>query len=203
MNNMGIYNHTTILGFKSFGDVFKQMFKYHQMNMSLLINTSIAMTLIFLTLPVLEKFIWSPFWTLFLLIGVIILDFISAVAANYKKDKGLKTEKAIKVPVTIAAYIILLAICNNLGRAIDEFGMAEVFNPVAFDYMAKAVYFLCFSINLISALKHMSNLGLIPKPVAKFIERFIDTHKNKIEETITSPEEPGEAPSKTDNNGID
>jgi len=200
--NMGIYNHTTILGFQSWREIFKQMFKYHQMRLSLLINISIAMTLIFLTVPLLEEWLWSPLWTLFLLIAVIILDFISAVASNWEKDKGLKTEKAIKVPVTIAAYIILLAIMNSLGKAVTAFEMDEIFNPVAFDYMAKSVYFLCFSINFISALKHMSNLGLIPKPVAKFIERFIDTHKNRIEEVIDnkiiSPQEPGEAPSKSE-----
>lgn len=198
---MGTYTHDQqkIFGISSFYDLCKSMFKLGQVKMARLINVSIAITMLLIFIPALEEWVWSPFWTLILLVGVITLDFISAVASNWGKEK-FKTEKAAKVPIVIFCYILLLAILNSLGKVMESFEMDHIFNPIAFDYLAKSVYFLCFSINFLSALKHMSNLGLLPKQVSNYIAKFIDIQKNKMETAVVGEinNTPGEAPSKSE-----
>ena len=194
---MGSYNHKTTLGLKSPYDLFATMFKVTQVRMARIINLSILITMLLIFIPALEEWVWSPFWTLILLMGVIVLDFITAVAANW--EEKFKTEKAIKVPIVMFSSVLLLAILNSLGKVMVAFEMNEIFNPVAFDYLAKSVYFLLFSINFLSALKHMSNLGILPKAVVKFVAKFIDIHKNKIDVAIEGKVlSPTEAPTKTD-----
>jgi hypothetical protein len=142
------------------------------------------MTLALLFIPFLEDYVWHPFWTIIVFVVVVLWDFVSAVAVNIKSSKFV-TSKAIKLPFTLAAYVLLFAILHSLSKVIEAFEMDTILNPVAFQFLAKSVYFLCFAINLLSALKHMSLLGLLPAQVSKFIEKFIDVHKNKLETTIT------------------
>lgn len=177
-------NHKDLfLGFTSVNDLLSQMFRYKQVNLPKLINLAVAMTILLFTIPALENYVWSPFWTLLVFFGVVILDFITAVASSWDKRKFV-TSKAIKVPFTILAYLLLFAILHLLSKVIIAFNADDILNPKAFRLLAISTYFLCFAINLLSALKHMSNMGLIPKQVAKFIERFIDIQKGKIDKEI-------------------
>jgi phage-related holin len=157
--------------------------------MSKLLNYTTAMTLILLFVPFLEKWVWSPFWTLIIFMLVVLLDFITAVAASWNEKKFV-TSKAIKVPFTLVAYFILFAILHSLGKIVEAFEMNNILNPVAFKFLAISTYFLCFAINLLSALKHMSKLGLIPHAVERYISKFIDVHKNKFDQELTK-EVPG------------
>lgn len=185
----------TFLGFTSVKDLIRQMFKYDQVNMPVLLNFATFMTLTLLFVPFLENYIWSPFWTLFVFVGVVMLDFITAVSASWKEKKFV-TSKAIKVPFTLMAYIILFSILHSLGKVVEAFEMHHILNPIAFRFLAISVYFLCFAINLLSALKHMAKMGLIPKPVARFIEKFIDIQKNRIDKNVLDNE--GEDPKNDD-----
>jgi hypothetical protein len=188
------HTEKSIFGFTSFTDLAKQMFKYDQVNLHKLLNLAIAMTLFLFFLPFLEQYIWSPFWTLGIFYAVLTLDFVTAVAASWDERKFV-TSKAIKFPFTAVSYFILFGILHSLGKAVEAFQLSDVLNPVAFRFLAISTYFLCFTINMLSSLKHMSKLGLIPRAVAKYIERFIDIHKNKLEEqaeTIINPEKPNE-----------
>lgn len=186
----------TFMGFTSFTDLFQQMFKYNQVNMSKLLNLATFMTLILLFFPFLEQWVWTPFWTLIVFFGVVLLDFITAVASSWN-EKRFVTSKAIKVPFTLISYFILFAVLHSLGKVVESFELGHILNPVAFRFLAISTYFLCFAINLLSALKHMAKLGLIPPAVARFIEKFIDIHKNKLDAQLDK-EIPGEAPSKSD-----
>ena len=159
------------------------MFKPEQMRLNNLFLFSMITTLVLLFVPFLEEYVWSPFWTIIVFLAVVLLDFITAVASSWRERKFV-TEKAIKVPFVICAYVVLFAVLHSLGRVIEAFNMGDMLNPIAFDYLAKSVYFLCFAINLTSALKHMANMGLLPKAVSTFIGKFIDIHKSRIDSQL-------------------
>ena len=188
----------TFMGFSQISDFVKAIFKPTQVNLKNLIILSMGFMFILDLIPTLEKWVWSPFWTLFVFYIVVLWDFVSAIAANHKKSKeGFVTQKAKRVPVVLMAYTFLFVVLHLMGKVVAAFEMDSILNPKAFDYLAKGVYFLCFFINVLSAIKHMSILGLIPKQVANFIEKFIDIHKNKITKSV---ETATEAPTKTETN---
>jgi hypothetical protein len=192
-----LHQHS-FMGFEGFGEIIEAMFKPHQLQLKNLIILAMTVTLLLNFVPVLEAWIWSPFWTLVVFYVVVVWDFISAVAANNKKTgEGFITQKAKKVPIVIFSYTLLFIVLHLLGRVVEAMGVGDLLNPVAFDYLAKGVYFLCFFINFLSALKHMSMLGLLPASVTSFISKFIDIHKNKIEQGVVQA---SEAPSKSDDN---
>lgn len=179
----------TLLGFTDGYDLLRSMFKYHQINISKILNLAYIMTLILLFTPFLEKYIWSPFWTILFFYAVIMLDFVTAVAASWEEKKFV-TQKAIKVPVVIIAYTMLFVILHSMSKVVEAFNLVSVLNPDAFRYLAITTYFLCLFINFLSAIKHMSKLGLIPTAVSKYIERFIDVHKNKMNNDVDDIHKP-------------
>lgn len=190
-------NKETFMGFEGLGDVLKAMFKHHQANLKNILL--IVMTLVFLfdLFPFLEKWVWSPFYTFIIFAAVVTLDFVTAVAVNWEKEKFV-TQKAIKFPFTLVAYLLLFGIVFNLPKVIDSFGVGDFISAEAFRLFAIGVYMLCFSINLVSAAKHLSILGLIPKAVANFITKFIDIHKGKVEAKLEEALEGEDANKETD-----
>lgn len=196
-----------ILGFTGCNEIVCAMFKPKQVNLKNIILITMGFLFITSMVPFLEKWIWSPFWTLIFFYFIVLWDFVSAIAVNHKKE-GFVTSKAKKVPIVLVAYTMLFASLHLLSAVIVAFNMQSMLNPDAFKYLAKGVFFLCVTINFLSALKHMSILGLIPKQVANFISRFIDVHKNKVTTTLMNPElkdgEPDnqKPPQNTPDNGI-
>jgi len=178
-----------LLGFTDGYDLLRTMFKYHQINLTKILNLAYIMTLILLFTPFLEKYIWSPFWTILFFYAVIMLDFVTAVAASWDEKKFV-TQKAIKVPVVVMAYTMLFIVLHSMSRVVEAFNLVSVLNPDAFRYLAITTYFLCLFINFLSAIKHMSKLGLIPTVVSKYIEKFIDVHKNKMNSDVDDIHKP-------------
>lgn len=177
----------TILGFHSWLDLLRSLFKPDKVRLKNLILLAMSFTLILNFVPVLELWVWSPFWTLIVFYAVLVWDFVAAILANNKvRGEKFITQKAKRLPVVIVAYTFLFAMLHLLGKIVAAFQMADMLNPDAFEYLAKGVYFLCFAINFMSAVKHMSLLGLVPKQVAMFLEKFVDIHKNKVVNTVTS-----------------
>lgn len=169
------------LGFSSIKDLFNQMFKYKQIKFFQLLLITLVMVLLLALLPKLETYIWSPFWTLSVFVAVILLDFVTAIACSWQEKKFV-TSKAIKVPFTLVSYLLLFSILHNFGNVVIAFKMNNFMPAPAFYWIAKGVYIHCFLINLLSSLKHMSKLGLINKQVSKYIELFIDIHKNSTQQ---------------------
>lgn len=186
------------LGFENFQDLMRQMFKYHQMQFSKLVNIALAMTFIILFIPFLEEWFWTPFWTLIVFAVVLLWDHITAVIANNhklpaEKKPGYVTEKAKRFPLALVAYITMFVVLHLLAKVIAAFEMNNILNPEAFEYLAKFVYFLCLTINMLSATRHMASAGMLPKQVSDFMQRFIDVHKKRAQDQILD-NEPNEAP---------
>lgn len=167
-----------LLGFYSLGDYFKTLFGDPQKT-NLKLVAIMTLVLGFVT-SFIEQWVWSPLWTLLLLTIVICLDFIAAVAKNLDKE-GFITNKAIKLPFVLLSYWVFLAIAYNLPALNKELGIEGIGHDV-FNIFSKSFYWLCLIINLQSLLHHASSLGLLPKPIANFVLKWIDRHKVVIED---------------------
>lgn len=191
------------LGFSSFGDFFKTLFKTRMVGFHKILNFAFIMSIILLTVPWLEEWIWSPFWTLYVVIAVVVLDWITAIGANNyrltkKEREGFVTLKAVKFVVTLLSYLVLLVVLKLLSKAIEAFNMDSIINPDVFSVFATTVWFLIVVINIASSVSHMERMKILPSFLSKFVRNFIDVQKQRI--TKEALEKPTEAPSKSGNN---
>jgi len=166
-----------ILGYSSPKDFFRTLFgSLKHYKMTTLVPFAFAFAVI-LQVPFIEAWIWKPFWTLVLLSCILLLDFVLAVTSAKGQGESFKTEKATKFAVSLLAYWLTLAIAYNMAplMAAMEVGGDEVWS-----YFAKAYFFFIFFLNLASAMRHMSDLGYLPKKVAAFFIKYIDAHKGRL-----------------------
>ncbi len=178
-------NQDHILGFQSYKELLCTTFcNFKKYNMKNIFLTSLLLATFS---EVIEIWLWSPAWTLILFWLVFTLDFFSAVAVSIsaeKKDKdvdvkGFNTRKATKFIISIIAATCVLVILHMLGKALTEYEFHKQI-VFAFEYMAITVYWMWLLFSFTSSLKHLSELGVVPTPIAKFIIKYIDNHKNKL-----------------------
>jgi len=82
---------------------------------------------------------------------------------------------------------MVFAIAFNLPAVTKAlFGSNFVDISGVLDFSARAFFFFCLLLNILSVLKHMSELSMLPKPVISFMSKYIDIHKNLIEKTVES-----------------
>lgn len=127
----------------------------------------------------LEQYIWSPLGTLMFLTSIIVCDFAAAVACNAKIE-GFMTKKAARLPLVVLSYWVILAIAFNLSRINASLGVKEIPDEV-FSFFSKSLYWFCLYVNVVSLLKHLTILKLLPKPITDFFTKWVDTHKNRLE----------------------
>lgn len=166
-----------ILGYTSPKDLLNTLFgsfKHYKMTTLLPIATATALLL---QVPFIEQYVWKPFWTLVLLTAVLAIDFVLAVTSAKHKGESFKTEKATKFIVSLLAYWFTLAIAYNMAPLMAAM---DVGGDAVWAYFAKAYFFFVFFLNLASAMRHMSDLGYLPKKVAAFFIKYIDTHKGRL-----------------------
>jgi hypothetical protein len=193
---------THSLGFSSTQDFFKAVFgSPKKTNMKNLILLSIFITLGIV--PFIENWIWSPFWSLMLFTAVFTLDFVAAIfVAMQKKDdlvvEGFKTHKGLRFILSLGAAWVILAFAFNLQKLNAEWG-EDLLSSKVLNTFAIVMYLMWLLLNIASAVKHLSKLGLIPKPVAKFFIKYVDTHKNLIMKAQQEKQEPTEGVNNIDN----
>lgn len=167
-----------ILGYSSPADFARSLWgslKHYKMHTVLPLAFSFALLM---QVPLIEQWIWKPAWTLVLLTGVLLLDFILAVtSAKVIKGESFKTDKATKFVVSVLAYWITLALAYNMEPLVTAFNIG---GDELFAYFGKAYFFFILFLNVASAMRHMSDLGYLPKAVAAFFIKYIDTHKGRL-----------------------
>lgn len=156
-----------------------------------------------------EQWIWTPAWSLLLFSVVYILDFFAAVAVSIKKRRkieedehkhplldddaffkdireGISTRKALRAGLSLMASLIVIAIIFNLEKLIEPLGDSSmtIFSTIAIGFF---VYWVL--INIVSTLKHLSILGVVPKGMVDFFIKYVDTHKNIISKKIKKEED--------------
>jgi hypothetical protein len=174
-------NNNNLLGFTSIKDVFTAVFtdfKKYNMNTLLLFG---FLSLFIVTL--LETWLWSPLWSLAIFSAVFFIDFILAVMAAVKTPAtvggGFQTNKAVRFIVSLVFAWCVLGLLHNLPKLNDEFA-AGVIDSSAFEKLATAAFLFWLFFNFLSAIRHASKLGFLPKPVAAFFIKYIDAHKNMV-----------------------
>lgn len=191
------------LGFLNLKDFFKSIFgeprKYYLNNILLT-----ALSINFIMTTFIEQWVWTPAWTLLLFWGVLTLDFFCAVSVamlNQKKAlektlppakavglRGFSTEKATKFIVTLIVVTMVLMFLHLIDIAAVDMGMDKSIS-VYMDKFSVVVYWVWLLFNFVSAIKHMTILGIVPEQIANFFIKYVDVQKNILTK-------------KNDNNGV-
>ena len=123
-----------------------------------------------------EQWIWSPLWSLLGFTFILLVDFILSIII----DGAFNTKKGVKFVMSVVVAWVILGVAHNLPRLNAEFGAGMV-DAKVFALFGTVIYLVWLLFNLLSIVKKSALLGLIPKPIAAFLIRYIDKHKNIIE----------------------
>ena len=123
-----------------------------------------------------EQWIWSPLWSLLGFTFILLVDFILSIII----DGSFNTKKGIKFVMSVVVAWVILGVAHNLPRLNAEFGAGMV-DAKVFALFGTVIYIVWLLFNLLSIVKKSALLGLIPKPIAVFLIKYIDKHKNIIE----------------------
>ena len=114
-------------------------------------------------------------------------DFLAGTAVGMMKNKeGFVTSKGQRIFIILPVHVLLLGMLYNLSRYAADYpdthlqivnGLVDVLG-----YAAMVFFFYVMGINLVSFMKNLSLLGLLPKRVSAFFESYVDTHKNLKQE---------------------
>ena len=178
-----------VLGFYSFADLFNYLF-YCKKIKSMKIVVLPAFVLSFITMiNFVEKWVWSPAWLLVWFGVILVGDFVlSSTVSLVNKDpvhKGFRTDLALRFGIGLVAYPIVFSIAFNMPKAVAAlFGNEIVDLTSSLDFSARAFFFYCLIINVLSVLKHMATLKMLPTSVINFLHKYIDIHKNLITDSV-------------------
>lgn len=173
-----------ILGVKNLKELFFALYGEHLFKnyAPMLILTTIFLSgLTFISF--IEDWVWSPFYSLMFFWVVILLDWVLAVFAS---KTGLETNKSIKFGLSWWAYNITFAVAYIMPKILVDLGMSSIISPEQAKLASRAYFLFCLIVNLLSVVKHMSRLGLLPKKIIQFLDKYLDIHKNAIEKTMSN-----------------
>lgn len=120
-----------------------------------------------------EQWIWSPLWSLLFFTVILSVDFLLSVIVDFKKE-GLNTAKGIKFLMSVVVAWVVLGVAHNLSKLNIEFGTKAI-NSSIFDGFSTVIYMAWLLFNLASIIRHASILGYMPKPIATFFLKYINT----------------------------
>lgn len=147
-------------------------------NKAPVINLSIAIgAIVALAVGFVENWIWSPFWSLFLMWVLISADFVSGVSVAFKRKEGFHSNKALKSVRTIISYTVILGFVFNFPKINTVFGTSDVQGLI--EKFPGYLYMIIFTYLFLSFVKNLVLLGLIKGVVGKWIYDYIDVYKNK------------------------
>lgn len=124
-----------------------------------------------------EAWVWSPAWTLGLFLIVLAMDYVSALLLSLKRGKGYDSTKSRKFFFQLFAQITALGAIYNYPKINSIFGNDAV-QPVL-ESLPGWLFMFMFSYNILSLIKNSTLLGGFNGPVAKFLHKYIDPHKNE------------------------
>mgnify|MGYP006928181830 CR=1 FL=1 len=179
-------NH--FLGFTSITDLFRAIFgDLTRYNMKTLLLFSLFLTAVSF-FEFIENWFWSPAWTILLFWAVFTLDFVSASTLSVQTRRknpssdemeGFSTRKATRFVVSIICATGVLVIAFLISKAAQGFGMDD--SMVSYlEFFPVLAYWTWLSVSFISACRHLAELGVIPKPIANILIKYIDVHKNNL-----------------------
>lgn len=123
-----------------------------------------------------EKFIWSPFWTLIFYIIVLTADFVAGTILGMRRE-GFQTAKAQRLPAILVTHLFLLGSFHNLPKLNNALGVAAI-DPFFLTF-SHIFYWYVLLVNLASFVRNAAALGWIKGKIAHWIIDNIDKHKPK------------------------
>lgn len=126
-----------------------------------------------------QEWVWSPIWMIGFMTVILIGDFITGVGVSFKKNQGFSSRKAMKWVFTVFAVWFVLGVSYNFPKINQEIGIPGVTETLTL--FPKILYWIMLLFQLSSCIKNAALLGIFPTKVATWIIKYIDRHKDKIE----------------------
>lgn len=122
-----------------------------------------------------DSYIFHPYQKLMILWIFLLADYITAIVVSFKVTKeGFNTRKGQRIVFLFLSY----AFAMSASFWLDKYAHETYF------WLPYALFSYLSGVLLISIFKNLSLLKLLPKGIASFIQKYIDTHKDKIVEAI-------------------
>lgn len=121
-----------------------------------------------------QGFIWEPAITYYVVILLVVVDFLTGVSVAIKAN-NVETRKAMRLVYKILAYTLIMVVAHNIGRS----------EPALF-WLPQAVVTPIVLILLMSTIKNLSLLNVLPAHVAKFLYNSLDKYKNAYVDKVTN-----------------
>lgn len=152
--------------------------------LSLKLKTSVWLTAVFGSFTIgsvtgfINDWVCTPAESFIALIAIILCDAISGMYRAYKAN-AFETKKAVRVFWTLLSHSALLMMSFNLAKSSDLFG-----------YVNDGLFTTLCTVNLLSLVKNLSLLGLVPPTLAKWLYNRIDVYKNEMDKKDSGNTDP-------------
>jgi hypothetical protein len=113
--------------------------------------------------------VFDPAESFVALIAVIIMDSISGMYRAYINN-AFETKKAVRVFWTLISHSALLSASYNMAKGSN-----------VFLYVTSGLFTMLCSVNMLSFVKNLSLLGLVPRSIASWLYKKIDVYKNEMD----------------------
>lgn len=120
-------------------------------------------------LSFITDWVFDPAESFIALIAVILMDSISGMYRAYIND-AFETKKAVRVFWTLVSHSALLSASFNIAKGSH-----------IYVYVTSGLFTMLCSVNMLSFVKNLSLLGLVPRSIASWLYKKIDVYKNEMD----------------------
>jgi hypothetical protein len=133
-----------------------------------------------ISISFIDSYIFHPYQKLMLLWLFLLVDYITAIAVAFRVTKeGFNTRKGQRIVFLFISYAFAMSASFYLDKYAHE----------TYFWLPYALFSYLSGVLMISIFKNLSLLKLLPNGIAEFITKYIDTHKNRILESISQNKE--------------
>jgi phage-related holin len=128
-----------------------------------------------ISIAFIDSYIFNPYQKLLILWVFLLADYITAIVVSFKITKeGFNTRKGQRIVFLFLSY----AFAMSASFWLDKYAHETYF------WLPYALFSYLSGVLLISIFKNLSLLKLLPKGIASFIQKYIDTHKDRMVDAI-------------------
>lgn len=133
------------------------------------------------TQTLLEKWIFKPISSLWILCSAITADWVSGAFKGFKGKEGFITKKATQIGGKIFFNVLFFAILFNTAEHMIK---PLVPNSVDINIILIAIVLVLAVTHLLSFAKNLAIVGYMPKPFVKWFQSRIDKYKDSINNIV-------------------
>lgn len=125
-----------------------------------------------------EQWIFSPFWSLMLLLIILFGDWCLGLSVSIRRGGTFESKKAWDWIKRTIFTVFLLGICFNAAKLNTAFGFQDNRLITVLSTIPTGFYLWTMSVNLISIIKNAVVMGWMEGRVAKWLYKNLDQSKN-------------------------